>query len=376
MIKKLLAKKSLKKNKIQLTQQKQEYLMLLLNDNNFDVDFYRHAVNITPQNEPFYYQYPQTHYIQNIHNPRLKPFKGFDPSNYTYAHYCDKKDVILDPYHVFLRNNKPSYHYSHNGKEHRPYYQRQKAIDESYQAAFLKHPIQEAQNDGAIYLHIFYDDVFEEILEYIKPLSHEHDFIMTVTENVSQERKQEILDLSEQFFKNITMINVPNHGRDICPFLMLNNAGYFTQYDRLLKLHSKKSLHIVEGNNNRKNLIIPIVPPRLSEYHMNLLRTSSEFGIAHACQFLRNHDSWFLDLGFATKALTRMDITFDPKNLVFPAGSMYWIHQDLLTILKRGNFNVFDFELENKQYNSTFAHGIERAMGYLCKISERKLMSI
>jgi lipopolysaccharide biosynthesis protein len=60
--------------------------------------------------------------------------------------------------------------------------------------------------------------------------------------------------------------------------------------------------------------------------------------------------------------------------LRFPAGSIYWVRDDVLKALADLRLSAEDFEPEQALVDGTTAHAVERLMGWLALSAGRRLL--
>ena len=73
--------------------------------------------------------------------------------------------------------------------------------------------------------------------------------------------------------------SVPNRGRDMAPFLLLLAQIRDDDHQILLKLHTKKSTHRIDGAVWRSELLSNLLDPELVSVTLNALRRPGPFGI-------------------------------------------------------------------------------------------------
>jgi len=103
----------------------------------------------------------------------------------------------------------------------------------------------------SIIIHLFNDDMFDEMLSYIKQVKEifiNVTVILTVKENINNDKKNYIL---EKLPKCI-ILKVENKGVDVYPFII--SIKYLRENnintDFILKLHTKESSNDIEGLDN------------------------------------------------------------------------------------------------------------------------------
>lgn len=95
-----------------------------------------------------------------------------------------------------------------------------------------------------IILHLFYEDSWKEIREYLYNLSfYRYELLVTVTENrISEQTLSKIRSIDEV----VRIIQVPNRGFDLGPFFEAISQVDVREYDLIIKLHSKATKRFVQ----------------------------------------------------------------------------------------------------------------------------------
>lgn len=93
-------------------------------------------------------------------------------------------------------------------------------------------------NQTAVVLHLFYMELLEEIVSYLRNIPVNFDLYISV---VSLGAAFEVEKKLKRFTNaNVYVYCVENKGRDVAPFLSLFNTGILDRYKSICKVHSKK----------------------------------------------------------------------------------------------------------------------------------------
>lgn len=202
---------------------------------------------------------------------------------------------------------------------------------------------------------------------------------------------------------NACVVEVPNRGRDVLPFLEMASHLSASGYSYVLKLHSKSSTHVI-GRERQYVLTEPAandVSP--SDPGMHVVRGSRRMADMVASLIPENSDVMRDVLGTLGKAGTgiigpkgyyySLAVTLDgtarrmrrviedvysdaapfgtlwrrKESYGFFAGTMFWARLDAIEPLLGRGYHAGHFERERGQMDGTFAHGLERA---LCVVPE------
>lgn len=222
----------------------------------------------------------------------------------------------------------------------------------------------------AVHMHIFYDSLLEEMSGYVSNISVPYDVFISIPENTYD--AENIAERARAHLKgcrNIIVRAFKNVGRDIAPML----AGFgseLLQYDLLLHMHSKRSLHNPGQSAWRRYLLhYTCGNKNITNQILNYFASKSSLGGCFPPYYgnLRNQPSWGLNLENVTMLCDRLDIAkVDSKNVPdFPAGSFFWIRSKAIAPLLNHAFTFDEFGPEMGQTDKTMAHAIERLLGYV-----------
>lgn len=210
----------------------------------------------------------------------------------------------------------------------------------------------------AVHIHLYYTDLAPEFVSYLKNLPVAFDLFITTVSGDAAGIRALFSD-----FPNVSVLTVPNKGRDIGAFLVILNQIDPNAYDVLIKLHSKKSLgRDTDGNKWRKELIYP------------LLGTKAKATVMLYSFFKRKK----LGMYGAKKHLTTLGmeqyrIFFDLCERLgiqpFPfyfKGTMFAIRPTALFPLKNSGLGMDDMTEKMERSDGYLEHALERTFGSLC----------
>ncbi len=226
----------------------------------------------------------------------------------------------------------------------------------------------------AIYVHIYYADLWPEFARLIKKQTFGFDLFVTCTTGKGHDEK--IIEKVKHDFPDATVFSILNHGRDIFPFIHLVNSGIFEPYKAVCKLHTKKSPHRPDGAEWRQHLTDGVLGDP-TQTHLRLKQfiqlKNAAFWVADG-QFFDNVRLWGPNEATVTKLMRRLEYRIDPTNLSFPAGSIYWVKPIVLEMLRGLQLTHRDFHIEQGEVDGTMAHAIERALGYIVKAADMSVL--
>jgi lipopolysaccharide biosynthesis protein len=216
----------------------------------------------------------------------------------------------------------------------------------------------------AVVLHLYYTDLWPEFEKAISSISEPFDLFVTLTS-----RDIEVEVRVQKAFPQAQLLHFENRGRDILPFVVLINSGVLFRYELVCKLHTKRSLHRVDGDHWRQVLVDGILGGQnLVHCIVEAFDGDPDLGIVVTDGQLYGLDQshWDGNLKRLRSLGPKIGIADIPDCSLFPGGSMYWIRPFLLRQIGALRLSPEDFELEPLPADGTTAHGVERLLGLIC----------
>ncbi len=222
----------------------------------------------------------------------------------------------------------------------------------------------------AVLVHVFYAELFPELLGALAQLPVPFDLIVT---NASG-RALTVDDGPLPLLNRAVVLDVANRGRDILPMAMVVNAGLLDPYELVLKLHTKRSawredhpdFDGTSGAEWRAGFLDQLVGSRQRvEEILAAFARDRRLGILTSTGSVAGPEHWGGDEHLVGELLRRLQLGLEPRELRFAAGSMYWIRGFLLQGLRALDLSPLDFEPEHGLIDGTTAHAVERVIGVL-----------
>ncbi len=163
---------------------------------------------------------------------------------------------------------------------------------------------------------------------------------------------------------------VPNLGRDLGSLVELAGAGIFDGYDAILKVHTKRSPHRIDGDAWRVALIDRLMPsPDGDPPDRRAAAADPAVGLVVPSGSLHGAETWGSNQVLVEALAARIPFAFDPDTLRYPAGSMYWARPWVLRRLADLQLGREHFEPEASHVDGSTAHALERFVGVSAQAS-------
>ena len=216
------------------------------------------------------------------------------------------------------------------------------------------------RTESCINLHLYYPDLLDEIFNRLK--QSDLDIVVTLPNNVAED----LVNRMVQYNLNVYYILVPNIGRDIKPFLEAFKLSSKLGYRYICKLHSKKSLHRLDGDTWRSELFDSLIGSKAKmESIKRKFQENPNLGIIAPVNSVIDLSIKELHLGnikwlnVLVSQLGRGELVGN-YSFEFVAGSMFWFSTNAFSKLDLLLKFEDDFELEAGQLDGTLAHSFER----------------
>jgi len=214
----------------------------------------------------------------------------------------------------------------------------------------------------ALVAHVFYVDLLPEILT-----CHAHLptgsalFVTTVAEN----RAAIEAALAHVPARRVEVAD--NRGRDIAPFLMLLDDGAFDGFDAVLKLHTKKSPHLRDGDIRRKLLFATLAGSRRRVGRiLTLFREPSTGMVGWRPSWRTGRFYWMNNRQRVDTLAEAASVQSSPTPNFFE-GSMFWFRPAALARMKALGLEPDAFEPEEGQTDGALHHAVERIFAEIAR---------
>ena len=213
-----------------------------------------------------------------------------------------------------------------------------------------------------VIVHVYYPELWPPIAERISLIPAPFDLVVTLVEG----RSEVLADSIVAHFPEARFEVVPNRGRDMWPFVRVLELGLVGDYDAVLKLHTKASVHRIDGDAWRDRLLDSLCPsPDGIALILELMRRDAGVGMVAPAGAVLGREFWGSNGPMVDALAARTGIGVDPERVWFPGGSMFWTRPGPLNRLRDARLTVEDFEHEAVSIDGTTAHALERFVGAL-----------
>lgn len=210
-----------------------------------------------------------------------------------------------------------------------------------------------------ICVHAYYPDVLPGILERIGKI----DLPIRVLITTTAEKYKEVETITAAFPFKIKILKVENRGRDLLPFFLALN--HVRPRELVLKIHTKKSPHRVDGHGWRDDMLSKLLDPLTAKRVFDAFTRNANLGmvapqghILSIDEYMGENQGWFSRL---KAKLPKSRLARNEQN--FSGGTMFYVRPAALKPVHDLNLTEDDFEIEAQQLDGTLAHALERLLG-------------
>jgi lipopolysaccharide biosynthesis protein len=231
----------------------------------------------------------------------------------------------------------------------------------------------------AVVVHLYYPEMWELLLSRLRVVDpSSYDLYVTVTTDKSDAARRVLASCSAK----TSVVEVPNRGRDVLPFMKLGPTLAALGYQSVLKLHTKRSTHWDGGEKWLNDLLTGVLPPSPGQID-DVLRTldlpdtaivgPANLYVSLPVHYFANRACLLEVLGDVVSREAGRRVDRHPDEYGFFAGTMFWARLDALKSLFDCGYSAASFEPEKGQVDGTMAHGLERALCVVPELAGRKL---
>ncbi|MGE3279216.1 MAG: glycoside hydrolase family 99-like domain-containing protein, partial [Candidatus Altimarinota bacterium] len=218
----------------------------------------------------------------------------------------------------------------------------------------------------AVLLHLYYLDLWPEMLGYIQNIDAPFDLYVNLVEgSASSEQLDQMKKRIQEDVEGARVFVSENRGRDMGGFVHLIHQLELEKYDVFCKIHTKKSFHRQDGDVWRKDLMESVLGKQEVGALLDLFALDDSIGLIGSGKYYMDFDpSVGTNHQYVQELARRLQLP--EKKVEFIAGSIFWGRVDLLKEIHSAGFTQKDFTQENGAIDGNLEHAFERIFGSLC----------
>jgi len=219
----------------------------------------------------------------------------------------------------------------------------------------------------AVVAHIYYEDIWPDIVGALRSLTIPFDLIVTTVAG-----RDRLIESVRRSYPRAQIEVMENRGRDIGPFLALLERGRLDGYRYVCKVHGKKSIdggrktHM--GEIWRRRLLFDLLgAPGAANAAIGKFERDPSIGMIGPKAFRLPNDNYPEDLSWAAnrpmtlKIAERMGVPADKFRLDFFGGTMFWVRPEALKPLRDLGLAA-DMPHERGLVDGDLPHALERVL--------------
>lgn len=336
-------------------------LVKLVNETRlFDADWYALRYELPADQDPL------VHFVTAGLQQGLDPSESFSSEKYL-TRYGDVANAGMTAFHHYLVCGRSECRsiFAHSLMSS------YEGIIESLPDTFYLRQ-RERLSEIAVVAHVFYPEIWEEVTQYIDKIEEGFDLYISLIHGKSSHIEKDI----KSRYPNAHILSFPNHGRDVFPFTEFLEAGVLDGYELVCKIHTKRSLHRVDGDAWRRQLYDGLLGS--SELISNIcshMRRDPDVGMVVPDGYIYNSEFMGSNADALLALLDKVGLSCNIEDMIFPAGNMFWASATIIQFLKALHLSAYDYELEEGQLDGTMGHAIERYAGIACSEAAQKMIT-
>lgn len=208
-----------------------------------------------------------------------------------------------------------------------------------------------------VVIHAWYPTILTDILRRLAMVAPHCRLVVTTAPHLEAEIK---LALAATSFAAELHLH-ENRGRDVLPFLKVASRLLLEGEDLVLKLHTKRSPHLPDGDQWRESILRNLLDNGAYSSAVSRMQADPSLGmIAPEGNFLPLRTRIGGNARTMESLASRIGIGMPDGDARFVAGSMFWVRLPALAPLIESDLTPSEFEAEAGQIDGTIAHAVER----------------
>ena len=224
-----------------------------------------------------------------------------------------------------------------------------------------------------VVIHVWHVDIFEEILTTLHSSRMYYRLVVTTDPRHATAIRNILMARN----MSAEILTSENRGRDILPFLRAASLLVDQEVDVVLKLHTKRSAHISNGEQWRHELIGKLLQAPRPIKILDALDKHPDLGmLAPEGHILPINVYRGANTDRLNSFAAHIGIPEPTDSDTFISGSMFWVRLKALKPLINANLSDSDFEAEHGQVDGTLSHTIERAFSLTARSAGFRTISV
>ena len=231
-----------------------------------------------------------------------------------------------------------------------------------------------------VIVHFYYPEQVDTLLKHLENITIKYDLYCSIgnAQNYEQIRNQVL-----NFKNDAHIVDVANVGYDVWPFIKIINDLDLSQYDYVIKLHTKRDMpgtlpcplgngFFVGPGGNWRDCLYSFLDTK--DNFEKCLRALEKPDVGMCARFNVIHDmaKHFGVISYARKNYPNYILNL--RNFCFVAGTMFIAKSTPFQILKDMHMTENLFEKPKQDHSTQFAHVIERTIGEVFYKSGMKIV--
>ncbi len=216
------------------------------------------------------------------------------------------------------------------------------------------------RHDTGIILHLYYPEMWDEILSYLHNLGKEFDLFVTIPYQVDFSE-----NLITTYYPDANIYRCENRGRDVAPFLAIYSLVSNLGYKYLCKIHTKRDTQIGSAVSWRQDMLQKLLgSPQMVQAIKTAFDQHIDWGmVAPEGHVVPYNYFWSNNAARVTELAHSIGVSTDNLEFSYVAGTMFWFRPEALHLIHKANLDFRDFVSEQGQQDATLAHVLERFFG-------------
>lgn len=250
------------------------------------------------------------------------------------------------------------------------------SLNLNYVLAENYEPAAHSEKKVAAVSHMYYEDLFEYDLRYLRNLPDNADLFLTTD---SVEKKMSLEKMFKPVFGDrVSVIIVEKRGRELSA-LLISCKDIPKNYDYFCFIHDKKSSQVglaTVGASFRdllwENMLFN---KNYVEHILNTFDANPWLGmlippnVSHGTYFGTSADYWTICYNQVMSIASRLNLTadIDREKPPIAIGSVFWCKSDAIKPLMEEEWQYDDFPKEPLPDDGSFSHALERVFPYVAQ---------